>query len=153
MGAWHQDGLADWLSVIMWLWLWSMLRPYNKLYQCPTVLLTNPKPTYNHSTTWQYKEPNTVKWSKLGAWEGSDPFPECRGLPLKAVSSTWNRPAIRWLDSVEIWRQWELEIVGSVVVKVLCYKLEGHRFDTQWGDFLNSPNPSVRSRPWGLLSL
>jgi hypothetical protein len=22
MGAWHQDGLADWLSVVMWLWLW-----------------------------------------------------------------------------------------------------------------------------------
>jgi hypothetical protein len=21
MGAWHQDGLADWLSVVMWLWL------------------------------------------------------------------------------------------------------------------------------------
>jgi hypothetical protein len=20
MGAWHQDGLADWLSVVMWLW-------------------------------------------------------------------------------------------------------------------------------------
>jgi hypothetical protein len=23
MGAWHQDGLADWLSVVMWLWLWQ----------------------------------------------------------------------------------------------------------------------------------
>jgi hypothetical protein len=22
LGAWHQDGLADWLSVVMWLWLW-----------------------------------------------------------------------------------------------------------------------------------
>jgi hypothetical protein len=22
MGAWHQDRLADWLSVVMWLWLW-----------------------------------------------------------------------------------------------------------------------------------
>jgi hypothetical protein len=21
MGAWHQDGLADWLSDVMWLWL------------------------------------------------------------------------------------------------------------------------------------
>jgi hypothetical protein len=21
MGAWYQDGLADWLSVVMWLWL------------------------------------------------------------------------------------------------------------------------------------
>jgi hypothetical protein len=22
MDPWHQDGLADWLSVVMWLWLW-----------------------------------------------------------------------------------------------------------------------------------
>jgi hypothetical protein len=22
MGPWHQDWLADWLSVVMWLWLW-----------------------------------------------------------------------------------------------------------------------------------
>jgi hypothetical protein len=22
MGAWRHDGLADWLSVVMWLWLW-----------------------------------------------------------------------------------------------------------------------------------
>jgi hypothetical protein len=25
MGAWHQDGLADWLSVILWRWLWLWL--------------------------------------------------------------------------------------------------------------------------------
>jgi hypothetical protein len=25
MGAWHQDGLADWLSVVMWHWLWARL--------------------------------------------------------------------------------------------------------------------------------
>jgi hypothetical protein len=42
---------------------------------------------------------------------------------------------------------------GSVVVKALCYKLEGCGFDTQWGEFLNLPNPSGRTRPWGLLSL
>jgi hypothetical protein len=29
MGAWHQDGLADWLSVVMWLWLWL-----DSLYFC-----------------------------------------------------------------------------------------------------------------------
>jgi hypothetical protein len=23
MGAWHQDGLAHWLSVVMWLWLYN----------------------------------------------------------------------------------------------------------------------------------
>jgi hypothetical protein len=42
---------------------------------------------------------------------------------------------------------------GSVVVKALCYKPEGHGFDTRWGEFLNLPNHSGRTRPWGLLSL
>jgi hypothetical protein len=37
---------------------------------------------------------------------------------------------------------------GSIVVKALWYKLEGRRFETQWGEFLNLPNPSGRSRPW-----
>jgi hypothetical protein len=41
----------------------------------------------------------------------------------------------------------------SVVVKALCYKPEGRGFDTRLGEFLNLPNPSVRTRPWGLLSL
>jgi hypothetical protein len=42
---------------------------------------------------------------------------------------------------------------GSVVVKALCYKPEGLGFETRWGECLNLPNPSSRSRPWGLLSL
>jgi hypothetical protein len=42
---------------------------------------------------------------------------------------------------------------GSVVVKALCYKPEGRRFDTRWGEFLNLPNPSGHTRPWGLRSL
>jgi hypothetical protein len=29
----------------------------------------------------------------------------------------------------------------------------GRGFDTLWGEFLNLPNPSGRTRPWGLLSL
>jgi hypothetical protein len=42
---------------------------------------------------------------------------------------------------------------GSIVVKALCYKPGGRRFDTRWGEFLNLPNPSRRTRPWGLLIL
>jgi hypothetical protein len=42
---------------------------------------------------------------------------------------------------------------GSVVVKALCYKPEGRGFDTRLGEFLNLPNLSGRTRPWGLLSL
>jgi hypothetical protein len=42
---------------------------------------------------------------------------------------------------------------GSVVVKALGYKQEGRGFETQWGEILNLPNPSDRTRPWGLLSL
>jgi hypothetical protein len=40
----------------------------------------------------------------------------------------------------------------SVVVKALCYKPEGRRFDTRWGEFLNLSNLSGRSRPGGLVS-
>jgi hypothetical protein len=42
---------------------------------------------------------------------------------------------------------------GSVVVKTLCYKPEGRGLDTRRADFLNLPNPSGRTRPWGLLNL
>jgi hypothetical protein len=42
---------------------------------------------------------------------------------------------------------------GRVVVKALCYKPQGRGFDTRWGEFLNLPNPSGRTRPWGLVSL
>jgi hypothetical protein len=38
---------------------------------------------------------------------------------------------------------------GSIVVKALCYKPEGRGFDTRWGEFLNLPNLSGRTRPWG----
>jgi hypothetical protein len=42
---------------------------------------------------------------------------------------------------------------GSAVVNALCFKPEGRGFDTRWGEFLNLPNPSCRTSPWGLLSL
>jgi hypothetical protein len=42
---------------------------------------------------------------------------------------------------------------GSLVVKVLDYNPEGRGFETRWGDILNLPNPSGRTRPWGLLNL
>jgi hypothetical protein len=42
---------------------------------------------------------------------------------------------------------------GSAVVKALCYKPEGRGFETRGGEFLNLPNPSARTRPWGLLIL
>jgi hypothetical protein len=40
-----------------------------------------------------------------------------------------------------------------LVVKALCYKPEGRGFDTQLIFFFNLPNPSGRTRPWGLLCL
>jgi hypothetical protein len=41
----------------------------------------------------------------------------------------------------------------SLVVKALGYKPEGCGLETQWGEILNLPNPSGRTRPWGLLNL
>jgi hypothetical protein len=40
-------------------------------------------------------------------------------------------------------------------VQVLCYKPECRGIETRLGElfFLNLPNPSGRTRPWGLLSL
>jgi hypothetical protein len=35
----------------------------------------------------------------------------------------------------------------------LPYKPEGRGFDSLWGEFLNLPNLSGRTRPWGLLIL
>jgi hypothetical protein len=41
----------------------------------------------------------------------------------------------------------------SLVVKALGYKPEDRGVETLWDEFLNVPNPSGRTRPWGLLSL
>jgi hypothetical protein len=41
----------------------------------------------------------------------------------------------------------ELQACGSVVVKAVYYKLEGHRFG-----FFKFTYPSDHSRPWGFLS-
>jgi hypothetical protein len=41
-------------------------------------------------------------------------------------------------------------------VEALCYKLEGRGFETWWCErifFFNLPNPSGRTKPWGLLNL
>jgi hypothetical protein len=37
---------------------------------------------------------------------------------------------------------------GSLVVKELGYKPEGRGFETRWGEILNLPNPSGRTRSW-----
>jgi hypothetical protein len=42
---------------------------------------------------------------------------------------------------------------GSLVIKLLGCKPEGRGFETRSGEILNVPNPSGRTRPWGLLSL
>jgi hypothetical protein len=39
------------------------------------------------------------------------------------------------------------------MVKALGYKPESRGFETRRGEILNLPNPSSRTRPWGLLSL
>jgi hypothetical protein len=43
----------------------------------------------------------------------------------------------------------------SLVVKALCCKPEGRRFETRWGEwiFFNLANPPGRTRPYGLFSL
>jgi hypothetical protein len=48
---------------------------------------------------------------------------------------------------------WNLGARGNLVVKALAYKPESRVFETRWGEILNLPNPSGRTRPWNLLSL
>jgi hypothetical protein len=49
-------------------------------------------------------------------------------------------------------RKWQTA-AGCAVVETLCYKLKRRGFDTRSGNCINLPNSSVRTRPWGLLSL
>jgi hypothetical protein len=42
---------------------------------------------------------------------------------------------------------------GSLMVKALGCKPGGPGFETRWGEILNLPNPSCRTRPWGLFNL
>jgi hypothetical protein len=41
---------------------------------------------------------------------------------------------------------------GIVAVKALCYNPERRGFETRSDKFVNLPNPSGLSIPWGLLS-
>jgi hypothetical protein len=67
-----------------------------------------------------------------------------------------------WFFSESWYNTAEIELVhvaeetcNSVVVKALCYKLEGPGFETQLKRiiFLNLPNSSGRTRHYGLLNL
>jgi hypothetical protein len=40
-------------------------------------------------------------------------------------------------------------LIGSLVVTELGYKPECRGFETRWGEILNLPNLSGRTRPWG----
>jgi hypothetical protein len=72
---------------------------------------------------------------------------------LCMMHDVWRRGSISWVFYVFMYFDMFYIQWGSIVVKALCYKLEGCGFDTRWGDFLNLPNPSGRTRPWGLLGL
>jgi hypothetical protein len=41
----------------------------------------------------------------------------------------------------------------SYTFNISTESYEGRGFDTRWGEFLNLPNPSGRTRHWGLLNL
>jgi hypothetical protein len=51
---------------------------------------------------------------------------------------------------------WRTDTTANTIcyaLRPLCYKTGGRGFDTRWGEFLNLPNPSGRTRTWGLLGL
>jgi hypothetical protein len=82
-------------------------------------------------------------------------------IPLHSVVVNFKKGKLSLVYSVETCSGKQLSSVqpggarGSVVVEAVWYKPEGCGFETRWGwmKFLNLPNPSGRTRPWGLLSL
>jgi hypothetical protein len=70
------------------------------------------------------------RWTVQGQLQNGKDLSVCSGAStMELVSALWVKGAH-----------------GSVVIKALCYKPEGRRFDTRWGEFLNLPNPSGRTR-------
>jgi hypothetical protein len=100
---------------------------------------------------------------QLSSWGWVDPVPD--PLLLRKSGSAGNRTRGLWVCNQELWPQdhrgalsgillCKVGARGSVVVKVLCYKLEGRvRDPMRWMIFIKLPNPSGLTRPWGLLSL
>jgi hypothetical protein len=80
---------------------------------------------------------------------------ECRTLQHPHPSTQLWVIQITWWNKFYYYYLIELQMgaLSSVVGKALCYKPEGCGFDTRWSEFLNLPNPSSHTRPWGLLSL
>jgi hypothetical protein len=118
---------------------------------------------------WCVKSMLKESWTVWAKWTGALSSWRMRLLFLlnhgKPWPPLWSSGQSSWLQNGDVlcflWgTNWiyicyveESGAYRSVVVKALCYKLEGCRFDTQWGDFLNLPNTSGCTRPWGLLSL
>jgi hypothetical protein len=229
MGAWHQAGLADWLSVVMWLWLrldgvhsetvkftnwcytsattnaiyqeWMELVGENVyLFDVQIVtFLVFAFEDFNFLVVSFFivsKERRAAKFcvelkrtaaEKCVRWwlficnKRVRMTDKVQGRARVVTSRTKRCPSNfqkrringnRWkvfgrrsnIECSDVRRKYRVSRVtvrsilvdgarDSVVVKVLCYKPEGRGFDTRWGDFLNLPNPSCRTRPWGLLSL
>jgi hypothetical protein len=68
--------------------------------------------------------------------------------------STTLTPVLRQMNPVSIFPSYVFKIHLIVIVlhkgarfSVVVKAIGG--FDTRWGDFLNVPNPSGRTRPWG----
>jgi hypothetical protein len=76
-------------------------------------------------------------------------------VPRFAISVRDGLDILPPLSSVHIQNPYRTFSPGCEVVKALCYKAEGRRFETRWGEwiFFNLPHPSGRTRPWGSLSL
>jgi hypothetical protein len=121
----------------------SVLEFYDLLQGCPT---------FGRRVKWdpsQYSS-NLMSWALV---EKPPVVQILRNFPTSYGYRVRNRPPpvpiLSQINAVHT----TLSACGSVVVKALCYKPEGRGIDTRWGDFLNVPNPSYRTWPWGLLSL
>jgi hypothetical protein len=115
MGAWHQDGLADWLSVVMWLWLWLWL--WSDQWR-------GGRRRCNWQRRWV-----SVKRMVFEFWAGL----ECRQYLNINVLNT-----LFLYDHFGTELAWKVGARISVLNKALCYKPEGRGLHTPWGEWIVS---------------
>jgi hypothetical protein len=152
--------------------------PLVHIYVCPLEMSALPVHTL---TSARQKQSISTCWSGL-AWlyclknhQSVDTWEPAEGVQVHEANiargqnqrerprSQWMRLLCGWKRRLGLIRRWTEELslkifceaLSSVVVKTLCYKPEGHGFETRWDEwiFFNLRNPSGRTIPWGLLSL